>query len=300
LETKAANPYSDPKKVGKNLLKSEKRLNNLNVSTSDLVRREDFKKVDRKLLAPGPFRALIDASSAMVKPASLFTFSLVCLFGLYRSFLAIEEEVTAPSEAEKNQASMQLEERLAQDLMQTAPVDEVGDQEKRRQLTYIAGLISMHLPELREGGNIARHIVNVADEQAIDPFYITAIISSESRFIKNARSKVGAVGLMQLMKPTAREVYKKLSGKDTDPDRTDPLVNIKMGTSYIKQMEELYRGNRFNALAAYNWGPGNLNKALKKGKSLPKGVRKYANGILQKTLRWRKHFNNAEEQALEL
>ncbi len=301
MKTEAANPYSKPQKIGKNLAKSERRLSNINVSTSDFTRRDEFKKLDRKVLAPGAFQAFYQATSAMVTPASLFTFFLVCLFGAYRSVLMIEEEVTAPSEAEKNIASMQLDRELAATLDQSAPVDvKSADQEKKRQLTYITGLISMHLPETREGGKIARHIVNVAEEMVVDPFYITAIISSESRFIKNARSRVGAVGLMQLMKPTAREVYKQISGKDTDPDRTDPLVNIKMGTTYIRQMERHYNGNRFNALAAYNWGPGNLDKALKSGKRLPKGVRKYANGILEKTLRWRKHFQSAEKQVQEL
>ncbi len=92
---------------------------------------------------------------------------------------------------------------------------------------------------------------------------IHAVARQESQFDRAARSPVGASGLMQLMPGTAREQAGKL-GLDYDPVRltSDTSYNIQLGSSYFQRIFGLY-GSYPLAIAAYNAGPGNVNKWLR-------------------------------------
>ncbi|KLV04471.1 lytic transglycosylase [Photobacterium aquae] len=88
-----------------------------------------------------------------------------------------------------------------------------------------------------------------------------ALARQESAMNVEARSPVGARGLMQLMPATARETAKKLGrnyqGKDS---LFDPGVNIRLGSGYLKMMLERYDNNRIFAFAAYNAGPSRVTR----------------------------------------
>ncbi|NMI02869.1 phage tail tape measure protein [Paenibacillus sp. SZ31] len=106
-------------------------------------------------------------------------------------------------------------------------------------------------------GKYAEYINKYAEQYNIDPKLIAAIIQTESNFKPNAKSPVGAAGLMQLMPPTAKEQGVK--------DSFDPEQNIKGGTKYFKYLLDRYKGNVKQALAAYNAGLGNVDEWLKNG-----------------------------------
>ena len=92
---------------------------------------------------------------------------------------------------------------------------------------------------------------------------VHAITRQESQFAMNARSHAGAQGLMQLMPATAREQAGKL-GLSYSPDAltTDAVYNIQLGNGYFARMVDYYGGNVPLAVAAYNAGPGNVNRWL--------------------------------------
>lgn len=86
----------------------------------------------------------------------------------------------------------------------------------------------------------------------VDEALVTAIIKNESCFRVNAKSRVGAMGLMQLMPGTAKQM------QISNP--WDPEQNIQGGVKYIAKMLKLFKGDKRLAVAAYNAGPGKVNK----------------------------------------
>jgi len=91
----------------------------------------------------------------------------------------------------------------------------------------------------------------------LDPAYVYGLIRQESRFIMDARSGVGASGLMQVMPATARWTAQKIGLAGFTPDQiNDRDTNIAIGTAYLKLALDDLGGSMPMAAAAYNAGPG--------------------------------------------
>ncbi|MBI5584285.1 MAG: lytic transglycosylase domain-containing protein [Deltaproteobacteria bacterium] len=115
-----------------------------------------------------------------------------------------------------------------------------------------------------ERQEIDSRIKEAAAKHGVDADLIRAVIEVESRFDPQAVSPVGARGLMQLMPATSADLGVR--------NPFDPGQNIEGGTRYLKQLLGRYGGNRRLALAAYNWGLGNLEK---RPEALPLETRRY-------------------------
>jgi soluble lytic murein transglycosylase len=89
----------------------------------------------------------------------------------------------------------------------------------------------------------------------LDPAYVYGLIRQESRFVMDARSSVGASGLMQLMPATARWTAKRIGLPYSNDLIIDRDTNIKLGTSYLKLVLDDFDGSQAMAAAAYNAGP---------------------------------------------
>ena len=113
-------------------------------------------------------------------------------------------------------------------------------------------------------------IDKACEKYDMDSKLVKALVKQESGFKPDAKSKAGAMGLMQLMPKTAESLGVK--------DPYNPEENVDGGVRYLKQMLEKFNGNKILALAAYNAGPN----AVKKYDGVPpyKETQNYVKSIL--------------------
>ena len=97
----------------------------------------------------------------------------------------------------------------------------------------------------------------------IDPNLVFALVREESRFNPEARSPAGAIGLMQIMPSTGKDIARRLRLKRFAPTLLfDPETNVKCGVFYLHHLLEKFNGNIALALGAYNAGPHNMRRWL--------------------------------------
>ena len=106
-------------------------------------------------------------------------------------------------------------------------------------------------------------ILASAKEFNLDPALVCGVIYTESGFRPEAKSNVGALGLMQLMPATGLEEAELLEIEGVTAQRlTEPALNIRLGCNYLRKLMDEFN-NESVALAAYNAGPGRVRQWLK-------------------------------------
>lgn len=99
------------------------------------------------------------------------------------------------------------------------------------------------------------YIVKYSQEYSLDPFFVAGVIYAESHYNKDAVSRVGARGLMQIMPATGKSIATKLGENDYNADKLmDPETNIRYGCWYLRYLLDNYGGDQNAALAGYNGG----------------------------------------------
>jgi soluble lytic murein transglycosylase len=120
---------------------------------------------------------------------------------------------------------------------------------------------SEHDYSLRYLSPYSDQIRPAAKNQSLDDAWVYGLMRQESRFVTNAKSTVGASGLMQLMPATAKWVAKKIGLKDFHQGQVnDTDTNVLLGTSYMRMVMEDLDNHPVLASAAYNAGPGRARK----------------------------------------
>ncbi|MCZ4323505.1 transglycosylase SLT domain-containing protein [Pseudomonas anguilliseptica] len=108
------------------------------------------------------------------------------------------------------------------------------------------------------------HLVREAKNRDIHSSWVFAVTRQESAFMADAKSHVGAMGLMQLMPATAKETARRFGIPLSSPQLAyRPEVNIQLGAAYLSQIYGQFNGNRVLASAAYNAGPGRVRQWLR-------------------------------------
>jgi hypothetical protein len=118
------------------------------------------------------------------------------------------------------------------------------------------------------------YVSEAATRANIPPAWITAVMRAESQGDASAVSPKGAMGLMQIMPDTWRELRAALN---LGADPYDPHDNIVAGAAYLRRLHDRYGDAGF--LAAYNAGPRRYEQLLTAGKMLPDETRKYVTRV---------------------
>ena len=186
------------------------------------------------------------------------------------------------SSAEKTPQLFERQSAQFQNLVRTyaANQPEVGSQpvqqtEKPSQLQELAEVSTNPIRRTPSTGlqdiqGLEAIISKASNRYGVEAGLIKAVIKAESGFNPNAVSHAGAQGLMQLMPGTARSLGVN--------DSYDPEQNIMAGTMFLRDLLKRYNGNLDSALAAYNWGPGNVDR---KPEQLPRETRDYLARVKQ-------------------
>ncbi len=136
-----------------------------------------------------------------------------------------------------------------------------GAAKDRAEVAYIKGELRSHRTGLSaaEEGRLAHHIHRESRAYSLDPIFVLALIKTESRYNNWSRSGKGAMGLMQILPDTGREVAEDLmvewKGSDT---LLNPYTNVKLGIHYYSALRERFNNDTRVTLSAYNAGPSRV------------------------------------------
>ena len=122
-------------------------------------------------------------------------------------------------------------------------------------------------------------LVRESRRHGLDPLMVAAVIEIESRFDPFAVSSAGAYGLMQLMPPTAKELFTGKKASLKAAHLFNPVLNIELGTAYVAQLLRRFDGDLQRALIAYNAGPS-VARSLVHGSKSYRRLQAYPRAVL--------------------
>ncbi len=145
-----------------------------------------------------------------------------------------------------------------------------------RELSYLKGFVAdfMEVNGMKKLSDndiavVAKQAKKAGEKYDIDPMLVLSIIVVESSFNKDAKSPMGARGLMQLMPGTAKSLCMEMGIKYNDRVFTDIETNVHVGTYYLSKLSSKYKNNMKLYLSAYNRGPARVDQMLKENNSIP-------------------------------
>jgi soluble lytic murein transglycosylase-like protein len=138
-------------------------------------------------------------------------------------------------------------------------------------------------PYKQDSLKLARVLLQLCDQHQFSPTFLLSVIETESTFRVNVISKAGAVGLMQLLPATAREMSEKYKiAYKGEADLHNPAVNMKLGVAYLSWLRRQF-GHSLHYVAAYNLGPTALRRRLASGDYELGAMERYVRTIHERT-----------------
>jgi soluble lytic murein transglycosylase len=147
---------------------------------------------------------------------------------------------------------------------------QAGDHREAHQLLRVEARAALRRPPEGKGRAVwalayppaySRYVTQYAATSEVPPTLLQALMREESALDPEAVSPAGAIGLTQLMLPTAQQVARRLKLPKPDRDAlTDPETSIRIGAAYLGQLLRRYGGGPAQALAAYNAGEGAVGR----------------------------------------
>jgi soluble lytic murein transglycosylase-like protein len=116
---------------------------------------------------------------------------------------------------------------------------------------------------------LAREVKKASQKYDIDPMLVLSVITVESSFDKDAVSSKGAIGLMQLMPHTAKDLCLEMGMSERNCKVRDVKTNILVGTYYLSKLSAKYNNNMKHYLAAYNCGPTMIDRVISSNDRVP-------------------------------
>jgi soluble lytic murein transglycosylase len=178
-------------------------------------------------------------------------------------------------------------------------LEAIAEKELYRQaeaLGIVAAVSQSELPE-RQQRRIAIAIVRESRENGLDPLLVVALIRAESSFDNYAQSKVGAMGLMQVMPQTGKWIAslrgKRLARKT---HLFDSELNVEIGTAYLANLIRRF-GALDAALVAYNAGPSAARRILADRSSRPRFLGGYPRKVVREFQRLKARVDSSERAA---
>lgn len=131
---------------------------------------------------------------------------------------------------------------------------------------YILTRVEKDLPAKwkSEARNLTQLIISEAYANGMDPVFLLAVITRESRLKPEARGRHGEIGLMQIKPDTAEWIAKRSNlSWEGDESLLDPCQNIRIGVAYLSHLRKRYDRHSLHYISAYNMGPGRLQQLVK-------------------------------------
>ena len=192
-----------------------------------------------------------------LKPAREDIDAVAALPGIRRAMALFRTDMRVEGVREWNWALRGMDDARLLAAAELAHRNEIYD----RAINTADRTLALHDYSMRYLAPFREHVEPKAKALQLDAGWVYGLMRQESRFITNAKSVVGAKGLMQLMPKTASWVAKKIGLKDYHPGRTvDTDVNVTLGTNYLKMVLDELDSHPVLASAAYNAGPGRARK----------------------------------------
>lgn len=155
------------------------------------------------------------------------------------------------------------------DIVPQTEIIPLNDTQSDLTLADVVQRIEAHLPGSRkpEGYRLGKLVMELSDRHQISPALILAVVEMESSYRFSVVSKAGAVGLMQLLPSTAKDVASRYKVRTyrSEADLRNPEINLRLGVAYLAHLRRQF-GHSLHYLAAYNLGPSALKKRLQAGK----------------------------------